>query len=134
MRISIFGPALALAAALALVACSLPSGSESATSPPAPAVAPPTGSTAISAVAQKALYAAETAYNVPAQAYVALDARGALPADLKARAKPVLLAAYSALLAARKAAKLGDSAGVIANAKTAQAQADTAAAILPPPT
>lgn len=130
MRLSIFGPALAVAAALALSACA--TDGQVITVPSGP-VAPPSGATAISAVAQKALYTAEASYNVAGQAYVSADGAGLLTPELKARLKPMFATAYQALLATRHAATIGDSIGVLAAADTAQKQASAAAAAIPTP-
>lgn len=91
----------------------------------------PTGTTPISEAAQKALYAAETAYNVPAQAYVTLSRNGQLPAAVKAKAKPLLLEAYHGLELARQAAAAGDTLGVLAQAGEVQKWAAAAKAALP---
>jgi hypothetical protein len=119
--------AAALCAALvALPACTTP-GPIHVTPQPGT----PSGTTAISKVAQDALFAAEAAYNVPAHVYVTLDHDGALPADVKFRVKPVLQAAYQALGAARAAARIGDSLGVLASAAQATERAETAKSLLP---
>lgn len=49
----------------------------------------------------QAMFAAEAAYNVPAQAYVAADANDKLSPAVKATVKPVLVDAYGYLLIAR---------------------------------
>ena len=51
----------------------------------------------------KALYAAEVAYNVPAHAYVTADQEGKLSASLKANLKPKLLEMYRLLGLVRNA-------------------------------
>ena len=61
---------------------------------------------------EKAWYAAEAAYNVPAQAYVAANSHGLLTPALKAVLKPKLQAAYQALKAARAAYLACDAAGL----------------------
>lgn len=52
---------------------------------------------------EKTLFAAETAYNVAANAYVNFDASGKLPADIKATVRPKLMSAYGYLKLARSA-------------------------------
>ena len=126
MKLSI----LAVAASLALAACGTTVG------PPADVIVVnrppvPAGTTTISEAAQKALYAAEAAYNVPAQAYVTLNRSGRLPADVKAKAKPLLQQAYQGLKLARQAAAAGDTVGVMFQAGEAQRLAAAAKALLP---
>lgn len=91
----------------------------------------PSGKTPISAAAQKALYAAEAAYNVPAQAYVTLNRSGALSADLKAKTKPLLQQAYQGLKLARQAAAAGDTVGTMFQIEEVNRLASAAAALLP---
>jgi hypothetical protein len=115
----------ALCAALALAACgSVPSHL------PAPGVEVP-AAPALSTAAQTALWSAEAAYNVPAQAYTTLDADGALPASIKARVKPVLVQLDRAMEVIRSAAAAGDSAGVLRDAPAAEKLAATAKSLLP---
>jgi hypothetical protein len=52
---------------------------------------------------EKTLFAAETAYNVAANAYVNFDSQGKLPASLKAAVRPKLISAYGYLKLARGA-------------------------------
>lgn len=59
-------------------------------------------------VDERTLYSAETAYNVPAHAYVTADANGRLSPELKARVRPLLVNAYEHLKLARAAYRLGD--------------------------
>jgi hypothetical protein len=125
----LLGPALC--AAMALAACSGMQSVAQTASPPSGAPAVPSGSTVISADAQKSLYAAETAYNVPAHAYVTLLDAGSLPANIKAKAKPALQAAYQALKLARQAAAVGDSIAVMLHANAAIAQSAAASAAMP---
>jgi len=56
----------------------------------------------------KAMYAAEALYNVVAQAYVVADANKQLNSETKAKIKPYMIEAYSALKAAREAKRIGD--------------------------
>lgn len=127
---NLIAASLALVLSLAMAACgtTAPPLPDVSTLPTAPV---PSGATPISEVAQKALYAAEAAYNIPAQAYVTLNRQNALPADVKAKAKPLLLDAYQALRAARLAAAAGDSAGVLLESGTASKLAAAAKALLP---
>lgn len=120
----------ALVASLALAGCA----TTGTTTPDVVVVnrpAVPAGTTTISEAAQKALYAAEAAYNVPAQAYVTLNRSGRLPPDVKAKAKPILQQAYSGLKLARQAAAAGDTVGVLFQAGEAQRLAAAAKALLP---
>jgi hypothetical protein len=93
---------LALFAALALA--TVPLGAcAGGQAPSAPAV-----DLSQTAIDEKALYAAEALYNVPAQAYVDADARGKLTPEMKAVLKPKLADAYKALLAIRVAYEIGN--------------------------
>lgn len=91
----------------------------------------PSGATAISAAAQKALYAAEAAYNVPAQAYVTLNRAGRLSPALKAQTKPLLQQAYQGLKLARQAAAAGDTVGTMFQIGEVNRLATAATALLP---
>lgn len=93
----------ALFAALALASLSL-GGCAALQAPPAPA-------TALQATAldERALYAAEALYNVPAQAYVVADTNGQLSPQVKATLKPMLQDAYRVLLATRAAYAAGNA-------------------------
>lgn len=121
---------LAAALVISLSACgtTTPPLPDVSTVPTAPV---PTGSTPISAAAQTALYAAEAAYNVPADAYVRLNRAGRLTPEVKAKTKPILLQAYQALKLARLAAAAGDTAGVMFQAGEAQKLVASARALLP---
>jgi hypothetical protein len=92
----------ALFAALALASLSL-GGCAALQAPSAVASA--------TAIDEKALYAAEALYNVPAQAYVVADGNGQLSPELKAVLKPKLQEAYRVLLAIRAAYAAGNAAG-----------------------
>lgn len=121
---------LAMAASLALAACA----TTGTTIPDIQVVnrpEVPAGTTVISDAARKALYAAEAAYNVPAQAYVTLNASGKLSPEVKAKAKPILQQAYQGLKLARQAAAAGDTVGVMFQAGEAQRLAAAAKALLP---
>jgi hypothetical protein len=59
---------------------------------------------------EKAMYAAEVAYNVPAQAYRSADSRGLLSPVLKGQIKTTLQTMRKLLLDARAAYKLGAAA------------------------
>lgn len=93
----------ALFAALALASLSL-AGCATVGAPPTPAAA-----LQATTVDEKALYAAEALYNLPAQAYVSADARGKLSPELKAKLKPMLADAYKVLLTARAAYATGNA-------------------------
>lgn len=56
----------------------------------------------------KAMYAAEALYNVPASAYRSADTRGLIPAHLKAVIKPKLQTMGRVLKTARSAYRIGD--------------------------
>lgn len=58
---------------------------------------------------EKAYAGALILYNVPAQAYVSLDQRGRLSADVKAKAKPILIKMYDTLLLVRQAYIAGNT-------------------------
>lgn len=58
---------------------------------------------------EKAMYALEALYNVPAQAYVTADQRGLINATLKAQLKPKLQQAYTYLKGARAAYEICDT-------------------------
>lgn len=95
--------AIAACAALSLAACATAPGG-STTGPPGPVI---TGSA--TALDEKALVAAEIAYNVAANAYVVADGKGLLSASVKAEAKSRLVTAYDALKAARSAYAAGNA-------------------------
>lgn len=56
----------------------------------------------------KAMFAAEAVYNVPAQAYVSANSRGLVKPPLKATLKPMLVAMGDTLRLCRTAYKIGD--------------------------
>ncbi len=56
----------------------------------------------------KAMFAAETVFNIPAQAYVSANSRGLIPAPLKATLKPLMVSAGELLKLCRSAYKVGD--------------------------
>jgi hypothetical protein len=58
---------------------------------------------------ERAMYAAEALYNVPAQAYVTADTRGLLTPAVRAAVRPILIQARQALLAVREAYRVGDA-------------------------
>ena len=116
-------------ASLSLTACATDGIQTIPQAPPAASI--PSGATPISEAAQKALYAAEAAYNIPADAYVRLNASGRLTPALKAQAKPVLLQAYNGLKLARQAAAAGDTVGVMLQTAEATRLAKAAQALLP---
>lgn len=91
--------------ALALAAVSL-GGCAALQAPPAPA-AVLQGTT----IDERAAYAAEALYNVPAQAYAVADGNGKLSPETKATLKPMLADAYKVLLAVRAARAAGNAEG-----------------------
>jgi len=59
---------------------------------------------------EQGMWAVETIYNVPAQAYVSADTRGVLPANVKAIVRPWLIELRRLLLDVRAAYAIGDAA------------------------
>lgn len=119
MRLNLLGAVLA--ASLAFTACA-----------PTTINTPAPGSTATAPAnlrVGQALFAAETAYNIPAHAYLALE--GSLAPEVKARAKAALLDAYTALTAARSAAAAGDTVAALFQASEASRLAAAAKSLLP---
>jgi len=95
---------LAFCAALSLSACQTPAPVDIMPVPQPIATASPACSIVGNTLAdEKALYGAEAAYNVVADAYLTLDAKGQLTPSLKASARLKLLLAYDALKVARSA-------------------------------
>ena len=80
---------------------------------------------------EKAWYAAEALYNVPAQAYLSANKNGLLSPAVKAKVKPILLSAYQVLKAARQAYKVGDAEGFGARVAELRALSNQAKALLP---
>jgi hypothetical protein len=80
---------------------------------------------------EKALFTAETAYNIPADAYVRFDAAGQLPASVKATVRPLLIKAYDALKLARAAYNAGDGCSLKRYSDLAEALGNQAKAALP---
>lgn len=89
------------------------------------------GATSGTLVDERALYAAESAYNVAAHAYVTLDANGQLSPALKAQARPLMADAYAALLAARTAYRAGDAGTFSAKVSAVMDLAARVRALLP---
>lgn len=58
---------------------------------------------------EKAAYAAEVLYNIPAQAYVSADTRGLITPALRATIRPKLIYMASLLDAVRSAYRVGDA-------------------------
>ena len=90
--------ALAVVPALALSACS--NGQT---------INPAASTLAATALDDKAMYAAEALYNVPADAYVVADNNGKLSPAIKEKAKLLLIKAYAVLEATRAAYKAGNA-------------------------
>lgn len=120
-------------AMLALAACqSATQGDPGPATNSNAAVEAPTsgGVTAGTVIDEKAMYAAEAAYNVAANAYVTADGNGLLSAATKAKVKPYMLQAYDALKLARAAYKAGDSAVFVQQVARLNDYADMAKALL----
>ncbi len=113
-----------LAAMLAVAACAQTPAPVSNATEPAPSAA----QASVSPVAdEQALWAAEALYNVPAQAYVAADSRGVLPASVKSVVKPKLVRLYSLLKVARSAYTARNSKGffeAVSNMKLLKSEVD----------
>jgi hypothetical protein len=86
---------------------------------------------AATVVDDRAMFAVEAAYNVPAHAYVTADANGLLTPALKAQIKPLMLQAYDALELARAAYRAGNVAGFEAQAAAVRDLASLANALIP---
>lgn len=125
----------ALAACLLAIGCTVPMPGGGLEPTPAPSASPTgpasCGLAAGTLVDEKTLYGAETAYNVAAHAYVTADGTGKLPADLKARVKPMLVESYRVLGLARSAYRLGDVCDLNSYAASAKDIAERAKAFLP---
>ena len=124
---------LASALSLGLFACTN-SGEPPATPTSSPITNPVTAVCSLTANSvrdEQALYAAETAYNIPAHSYVTLDAAGKLSPSLKAAVKPKLQSAYLYLLAARSAYKAGDTCDFYAATEAAKIVANEVRSLLP---
>lgn len=91
------------------------------------------GATSNTLVDERSLFAAESAYNVAAHAYVTFDASGQLSPALKAQTRPMLIEAYAALQAARSAYTLGDAGTFGAKISAVMDLAARVRAILPAP-
>ncbi len=123
---------LLILGALALAACQ-PVVVAPASAPVAPVAAPSAGSglTGATLIDEKLLVAAETAYNVPAHAYVTADGNKQLSPALKARVKPLLQSAYRALKLARASYAVGDASGFNRQFAALKSFANQAKALLP---
>jgi hypothetical protein len=80
---------------------------------------------------EKAMYAAEAFYNVPAQAYVKANSNGQLSPSLKATLKPLLIKAKELLDGVRAAYRLGDASGFSAKYAALKDVAERAKALIP---
>lgn len=116
---------LALCGALCLAGC--------ATLPPPTGSAgpPPIVSTQGTLVDERALFAAEAAYNVAAHAYLTADDRGQLPAGVRATARDALIKSFDALEVARRAYAAGDAPTFAAQAAAVIALAADARRLIP---
>lgn len=128
----------AVIAAVGLVACSPqasdPNYNVNATSAVENTISPQAdcGLASDTVLDEKALFAAETAYNVPAHAYVTFDSKGQLPPELKAKVRPILISAYTYLKLARKAYNAGDGCSLKNYTDLAKGLGDQAKGLLPP--
>lgn len=111
---------IAFAASLALAGCATAPGPGGGV----PAVT-------VGTLDEKALWAAEAAYNIPAQAYVAALETGSVTPAMRARMRPALQAAKRALDAARAAFRIGDALTYNAQLATARRFAAEARTLLP---
>lgn len=133
-----FNIATLLACAALVAACQQPGS----TPPPATGSAVAIGPTAPSGAAckplggtvadERALHLAETAYNVPAHAYVTANDTGKLPAEVKAVVKPLLQESFRLLKLAREAYCMADFVAMEGYANGSKILADKAKADLPP--
>lgn len=80
---------------------------------------------------EKALFSAESAYNVAAHSYVTLDAQGKLSAEVKAQARPALIAAFDGLKLARQAYQAADGCSLQRYVDVVQTAAHRAKGIMP---
>lgn len=126
---------IAALASLSLAACQ-PAEPVNNTKGPEVALSPtpgqlPCGLADGTVVDEKLLYGAETAYNVPAHAYVTLDANGKLTPELKAQVRPLMIEAYRYLGLARAAYKGGNVCELNTAVAAAKDFANRAKALLP---
>lgn len=119
----------AVAASLALASCGTTGALNTAETvgQAVPAVTQPTAGL----IDEKALYAAEAAYNVAATGYLNAVDSGALKDPTKALVKACLMDAYSALVLGRKAQKIGDAPSFGAQVGIARRLAEQAATLKP---
>lgn len=80
---------------------------------------------------EKSMYGAEAAYNIAANAYVTADAVGALDAASKAKVKPLMISAYSALVAARTAYRLANADSFYEQVALVKKLSEEARAVIP---
>lgn len=80
---------------------------------------------------EKALFAAETAYNIAADAYVRASGTGQLPAAVKAVVQPKMVQAYAALKLARQAYTLGQTCNLLKAVELTKSLATQAKTLLP---
>lgn len=80
---------------------------------------------------EKALFGAESAYNVAAHAYVTLDGAGKLDAETKARVKPLMVSAYENLKLARGAYTAADGCDLKRYVDLVKTATDRARAFMP---
>lgn len=80
---------------------------------------------------ERTLWAAEAAYNVPANAYITLNRAGRLSAATKASVKPKLQSAAAALLSARQLYCTANTSGFYAQVAAVYTLTNQAKALLP---
>lgn len=80
---------------------------------------------------EKLWYAAEAAYNVPAQAYVEANSRALVSPALKAKVKPILQNMYEVLKTARLAYRACDAASLQAKVTALEKLRDQVMPLIP---
>ncbi len=118
-------------ASLAMVACAPVVSDPIASTPRASPGDASCGIASGTLMDERALYTAETAYNVPANAYVTLDSQGQLSEPTKERIRPLLVKSYDALKLARAAYQAGSACNFIDAVRNVSLFANQAKAILP---
>lgn len=99
---------------------------------PGPGTLPPDcGITANTLADEKALYAAESVYNVAATAYLSFDETGLADPKVKARAQAALVQSYAALKVARDAYAIGRTCDFYTAVAKATNLANQAKSLLP---
>lgn len=117
-----------------LVLCLVASPACTSLSAASDAVAVATSSTPLgdrTVMDERAMYAAEALYNVPAQAYVTADTRGLLTPAMRRAVRPVLVEARQVLLTVREAYRVGDATTFGQRVAALRALKERALALLP---